>query len=259
MLSAKGLMELELYIKKKICLTSFSRVVLVCGLGALAFSLTGSLALYLNWDVNPDEARGPHPCIGFVGEWLSVVAFYGGWVGILASFISLLRSIFRMPRAINIAVSLIGLLTAYVALSTVMITLDRVRTASVRIYIYNLHGLDYALKEHAKEHDGRLPSVTNWCDAVRKFYSSGLRNDLDRKDEGLSNYAFNVNLSEMKLTELPKDVVLLFETNLAKNPAGGKELINAENHSLKGCFTLFADMHIEFVRAEDFNNLRWKP
>ncbi len=80
-----------------------------------------------------------------------------------------------------------------------------------------------------------------------------------KNDEGLSEFAFNATLSDMKRTELPKDVVLLFETKLAKNPAGGPELMSTNNHPIIGCFVLFADMHIAFVRAEDFNNLRWKP
>ena len=252
-------MNTESHSEKKKRLTLISRIALVCGLGALVISIIGSLALYLNWDIIPDEAKGPHPWIGFLGEWVSFGAFYGSGAGMLLSLISIFRGILRKPRAINITVSLIGLLTAYIGISIVMVTLNRVRAASVRIYIYNLHGLDYALKEHAKEHDGQLPSAAIWCDAVGKIYPSGLKNDMDPNDEGLSNYAFNINLSELKLAELPKDVVLLFETPLAKNPVGGPELIKADGHPRKGCFVLFGDMHVEFVRAEDFNDLRWKP
>jgi hypothetical protein len=245
--------------EKKRRLNLLSRISLYIGIAAITVSALSSICLYINWDVIPEEATGPHPWIGALAWVLLNIMLFAGLPILLLSLISVVVSIFKKSRVINITMSLIGVLTAYAATSTATITLDRVRGASARIYITNLRGLDYALKEHSKEHNSQLPSAVNWCDAVRKFYPQGLRNDLSQNDNGLSNYAFNTNLSEIKRTELSKNTVLLFETQLAKNPAGGPELMSMNNHPLKGCFVLFADMHIAFVRAEDFNNLRWKP
>jgi len=42
---------------------------------------------------------------------------------------------------------------------------------------------------------------------------------------GESSHAFNKNLIGKKPTEVPPDVVLLFETNFGKNPLGRQELL----------------------------------
>jgi len=141
-------------------------------------------------------------------------------------------------------------------------TLARKRQATREIPCFNLRDLGYSLKKYGEEYSGQLPHKINWCDELIAFDSNSsdeMRKGRVKNDEGLSEFAFNSNLSELKLAELPKDVVLLFETPLAKNPAGGPELMSTDNHSAKGRFVLFGDTHVEFVRAEDFNNLRWKP
>ena len=82
--------------------------------------------------------------------------------------------------------------------------------------------------------------------------------------EGYNRYAFNQNLRDICLSEIPGDVVLFFETEIpsgrepAKNPVGGCESI-AKHHYDRGAVVMFADLRIEFVKAEDFNNLRWQP
>ncbi len=267
--SAKGrviyteeIMNSEPHPDKNRRLTIISRISFFGGIVTFALSLMSLLALHINLDILPEDAIGPHPWIGYIGEWSLISGIYGSPVVILVSIISLVASIFKKPRVINITVTFIGLVMANVAMSTVLPKLDHIRAAPIRQYIYNMKGLKYMLQKYAAEYNGQLPAASNWCDLLIKCSSyslSTLRHDGCKNDEGLSDYAFNASLSDMKLAETPKDVVLLFETKLAKNPAGGVELINAENHSLKGCFVLFGDMHIEFVRAEDFNDLRWKP
>jgi len=181
---------------------------------------------------------------------------------LIVSIMELIVGLLRKYRLVNIAASCLGLLIAFAAVHTALASFNRMREAQIRISCYNLLDLGYRLEKYAVDRDELLPPATNWCDALIKFnsYSSReMRKGRVKNDEGLSEFAFNSNLSELKLAEVPKDMVLIFETQLAKNPAGGKELINPENHPLKGCFVLFGDMHVEFVRAEDFNNLRWKP
>jgi hypothetical protein len=135
------------------------------------------------------------------------------------------------------------------------------RIAPIRIFSSNLRQLRFTLEKYAKKNKGNLPSATDWCESLIKCDSIkyAFRNNGTKNDDGLSEYAYNTNISGLKLAELPKSTVLLFETSLAKNPAGGPELMSNNNHPIKGCFVLFADMHVAFIRAEDFNNLRWKP
>jgi hypothetical protein len=247
---------------KKRRLTLEANVALVFGIISLTLSILASLAFYINWDIPPGEVKGPHPWIASIGQYLDIGGFYGCLASFLVSFIALVTGFFNKHRLLNVAAACLGLIIAYFAGITFMTTIARKRHAAREISCFNLNALGYKLKNYGIEYSGQLPHKTNWCDELITFDSNTsdeLRKGWVKNDEGLSEFAFNANLSNMKRAELPKDVVLLFETKLAKNPAGGAELITSENHPLKGCFVLFGDMHIAFVRAEDFNSLRWKP
>jgi len=50
----------------------------------------------------------------------------------------------------------------------------------------------------------------------------------------------------------------LFESKPGWNQHGGPELLNPDNHNGKGCNVLFNDAHVEFVKTEDFNDLKWE-
>jgi hypothetical protein len=242
-------------------LTLLSRISLYLGIAAITASALSIICIYINWDVIPMEADGPHPWIGALAWVLLMITFFAGLPIILLCLISVVVSIFKKPRVINFFVSIFSLFLVLVSMGICAPTIDRAKGAPVRIYCFNLNRLSYSIKEYAKKNQGNLPSATYWCESLIKFkpYTYGFRNEYGKNYDGLSDYAFNANISGLKLAELPKNTVLLFETKLAKNPAGGTELINSENHPLKGCFVLFTDMHVAFVRAEDFNNLRWKP
>ena len=179
----------------------------------------------------------------------------------LICLVSIIVSVFKKPRLINFAVSFIGLFLFFISVEVFVVTIEWSRLAPVRFFPSNLRQIGFALEKCAKKNKGNLPSAANWYDSLLKCdpIKYAFRNDGQKHDDGLSEFAFNANISGLKLVELPKNTVLIFETLLAKNPAGGPELMSTNNHPIKGCFVLFTDMHIAFVRAEDFNNLRWKP
>jgi|WetSurMetagenome_2_1015567.scaffolds.fasta_scaffold278011_1 hypothetical protein len=54
------------------------------------------------------------------------------------------------------------------------------------------------------------------------------------------------------------DTVLLFETKIGWNQAGGPEILNIENHQGKGCHIVFNDGHNEFIKTDQLKYLRWK-
>jgi hypothetical protein len=244
-------------------LTTESKTALVFGIISLILSTLALLFLYINWDIPPGmDIKGPHPLIATIGEYLKMGGFYGCLASLLVSFIALITGFFNKPRLLNVAAACLSLIIAYAGMVTFATTIARGRHASREISCFNLNALGYTLKEYGIKYSDQLPHKTNWCDELITFdsnTSNEMRKGWVKNDERLSEFAFNANLSDMKRAELPKDVVLLFETPLARNPAGGLELMSANNHPIKGCFVLFADMHIAFVRAEDFNNLRWKP
>jgi hypothetical protein len=255
-------MNQEPHPEEKKRLTLLSKIALIWGIGSLAFSVLALLAFYVNWNIFPDDAIGPHPYFGSMGKWLIAGGFYGGISGVLLAIAALTTNQLKKSHSINIGVGFLCLFLNYSAVATAPFIVTCNIVAPAKIYAHQLRQLSHIIQKYSEEHSNQLPSSSNWCEVLvgkSKFYSDFLMNKPVETDEHLSNYAFNANLSELNLNELPKNVVLLFETSLAKNPAGGPELMSTNNHPAKGCFVLFADMHIAFVRAEDFNNLRWKP
>ena len=111
---------------------------------------------------------------------------------------------------------------------------------------------------YADEFDGSLPSVESWCDAFGKYMIPGLLIcPGSNAKEDQSSYAMNEFLTGRKLTELPPDLVLLFESTPGWNKAGGPEILTTKHHEDEGCNVLFADGRVEFVRADRISELRW--
>jgi hypothetical protein len=129
--------------------------------------------------------------------------------------------------------------------------------SKVSFSIQDLRILGKVLKSYTEKHNGQLPDTANWWDTLLEYEPKSfdvLKNEPNTPEEFFSDCAFNANLSERKLSEIPKDMVLLFETKPGRNPTGVTVLANTSKYPIKGCFVLFADMHIEFIRAEDFTS-----
>lgn len=169
---------------------------------------------------------------------------------------------------------------------------DRPRISLRVISGTNLKGLGTAIIVYAHENNGDLPDSENWCDLLIKEMDvsplSFRMNDRGIKT-GESIYALNENVVDMKLSEIPADVVLLFETNkgikeerttsvLSRgyaeflgiekdykvfenrwNQVGGVEDITTEYQNGQGAYVLFGDGHPEFVKIEDIPNFKWHP
>lgn len=124
-----------------------------------------------------------------------------------------------------------------------------------------------ALERYGDENGGQLPNASKWCDLlVEKCNISAdsfLCPKLDTAHSPSSSYALNEHIIEMKLGEIPKDTVILFETKPAWNAVGTAELLNFENHSywweITSCGILLADGTVIFVQSKDRDTLRWKP
>jgi hypothetical protein len=124
-----------------------------------------------------------------------------------------------------------------------------------------------ALERYGSENEEQLPNASKWCDLlVEKCNISAesfLCPKLDTANSPSSSYAMNEHIVEMKLGEIPKDTVILFETNPAWNAVGTDELLNFENHSywweITSSGILLADGTVIFVQSKDRDILRWKP
>lgn len=76
-----------------------------------------------------------------------------------------------------------------------------------------------------------------------------------------SNFVLNLNLLNKKLSQLPDNVVVIFESNVPhdKGNIGGPNDISTWWHYGRGSLMVFGDGRVEFVKTEDFNNLQWQP
>ncbi len=73
-------------------------------------------------------------------------------------------------------------------------------------------------------------------------------------DTSPCHYAMNPNCSP----DSPGDVVLLFESWGGWSQHGGAELLARGRHDGDGLNICFNDGHVELVRPEDLNDLRWE-
>ena len=127
----------------------------------------------------------------------------------------------------------------------------------------NLQKLGMAITEYARKHNGYLPAANRWCDLLIESDRS-LSKDTFKcpaAKEGICNYAFNESLENLRLADVPRDVVLLYEANGDWNLKGGPELLELRHSGGKICFTLFANGSVGSYGVKfPFNQpLRWKP
>jgi hypothetical protein len=145
--------------------------------------------------------------------------------------------------------------------------------------------LGKAMLLYANDHDGRLPTPSQWCDILLKtgqikptdLQCPGVREPpatspypLERylytrwkharsvQGLGACDYAINV-YSEEKGTAGEPGTILLFETNPGWNQVGGPEAMAMKHHDVQGCNAFFLDGYVSFVKPEDVGELRWKP
>ena len=119
-----------------------------------------------------------------------------------------------------------------------------------------IHALTDVIPKYCQEHDGRLPELNNWNSDFINTDPNSMKTPLVRE---LERFAFNENLAGLQLDQIPNGVVLLFEAERGENRVGSESSITAYHHYGKGSIVMFADLRVEFVKAEDFDKLRWKP
>lgn len=165
----------------------------------------------------------------------------------------------------------------------------------------NVEGLGKALVTYCNDYKDNLPTEGRWCDLLVERADVDIRQFLCRGSDsimGESDYAMNKYIINMSMSEIPKDVVVLFETDYGRTPKrwwqkhfsiensfysisesngipkvmrsdkldklrwnqiGGPEILTCEHHRGKGCLVLFGDNHVEFIRKQEIPKLQWKP
>ncbi|MDG1833126.1 MAG: GYF domain-containing protein [Verrucomicrobiota bacterium] len=121
----------------------------------------------------------------------------------------------------------------------------------------NLKHLTVAIHEFHEDND-HLPDAAKWSDALLPYVDNEKQVFISSVDPDGSSYAFNKNLSGMKLDDLQAvaRTVVFFESDLGWNGAGGiDDAIALDDGFLIG----FADGHVERVSGEDLDKLNWTP
>jgi len=129
----------------------------------------------------------------------------------------------------------------------------------------NMLSIGQALKSYANEHNGQLPTASQWCDLLiseanvppEAFICPG-----SKLKVGQSSYVLNENIVGQKLSDIPPDIVLLFESFGGWNKIGGMELLSTENHPIRSsenCNILLADGQVKVYKKRELHKLRWKP
>jgi prepilin-type processing-associated H-X9-DG protein len=149
-----------------------------------------------------------------------------------------------------------------IILAILMPALGKVRQLSQRIQCStNCAAVTKAIFTYASDHNDMLPSAETWTNALVNDCNVTMeqfRCPANDNKDNLSCYALNLNIAGKTLSEVPPDVVLIFETTPADNPAGGPELLTTERHQNDGCNIVFADGHAKFVKTEDLKTLKWR-
>jgi prepilin-type processing-associated H-X9-DG protein len=208
---------------------------------------------------------------------LAILSFFTFFITAIPAFILGLVSIFKIEKSagklkgkglaiVGIAVPAVAVPFALmlVMLGILMPALARVRLMAYRqVCATNMSTLGKAMLVYANDHDGKYPSTSNWCDLLIEYAEVDermFRCRAARCYKGVSgklcSYAMNKNIEELG-ANAPPDMVLLFETGPGWNQSGGPEILTIDNHQREGCNVLFVDSHVQFVRTEDINDLKW--
>lgn len=234
-----------------------STAAIICALLAFLSAIIVTSTVRFN-----DATVGLHRGIQLIAAWAFLVSIISAIFGFVLALLSLIVIFFKRGKYSGVRNAVIAIFLIILMTGFMMPALDRVRPPTLRLMCQaHIEDLGKALALYSQRYDGLIPDKVNWCDALIKsdcsggYYNACPATTVSRN---FSSYALNQRFSNIKLVDVPKNAVLLFETaNPNKNPYGDSKSITGANHKGIGCNVLFGDLHAEFVRVEDFNSLHW--
>jgi len=131
---------------------------------------------------------------------------------------------------------------------------------TTRCVSYNMCRVDrlkqLAIKLNQSKNDKDLVFIQHWPDKFLKLNSTDTMLFLKN-----GHFVLNSNLLDKKISQLSDNVVVIFESNIPYKKAniGGPNDISTWWHYGLGSLIVFGDGRIEFVKKENFKNLRWQP
>lgn len=122
----------------------------------------------------------------------------------------------------------------------------------------NMKQLGLATFLYADDNNGQLPAAAKWSDALSKYsLAPKVFHCPADKDQAFS-YAFNQKLEGKSLKQINPKTVLFFESDGARNNAGGPETLNDHRH-YSHVIIAFADGSVQIMPASRLSTLRWDP
>ena len=127
----------------------------------------------------------------------------------------------------------------------------------------NMTQLGLGLMMYAADHEDKFPEASAWCDALTKSGSvPGV--PVFQCPEAMSlkcGYALNENLSGLTLDSIPSpaETVLLFESDVGWNAAGGPEAMISKPRHPDGYIILSVSGCVQVLTEDELEDLIWQP
>jgi hypothetical protein len=120
----------------------------------------------------------------------------------------------------------------------------------------NMKQLGLAVIIYEMDNNDTFPTADRWCDAIQSTNNAIFHcPEAPRKQR--CSYAMNIKLGGVKdRGQIPKDTVLLFESDAGWNAAGGPEIAVLRHFRWH---VIFMDGTFDYVELKDFGKLRWNP
>ena len=123
--------------------------------------------------------------------------------------------------------------------------------------VSNLQTVRSQIQLYKIQHSGALPGAgtASVTDALTKYTDVGEKSfRCPCVKDGRCHYAINPNFKGLFSSF---DMVVLFETKEGWNQHGGPEIMSCDRHK-SGCLVLFGDFHVEYVKPDHLDQLKWK-
>jgi len=175
--------------------------------------------------------------------------------GLILGSVSLKRGV---KRGSYLLARTAGLLLSIVACGLMAYLLLHVFVPEIRVLRRgtNIGAIGVSLFAYAEDHSGKLPVGATWCDMLvdgKYICGETLRFVVDGRRE----HGYTLNIEALGLwEELPRDMVLAFESSPVWNQVGGRELLVYDSNG--GCCILFGDTSVAYVKDEKVVRLRWQ-
>jgi hypothetical protein len=182
---------------------------------------------------------------------------------LLITFVEGIREFFRAKqeklKSIQTLVLPGFLVPLFIAAAMILAFLS-INIGTTRVFMRHgwvIESIGRSFREYAQNHENRWPEAEQWCNQLiedRDNNKSYLETEPESK---LCQYAMNIYAQPLG-SQMPKDMVLLFESRRGWNQSGGGELLPEDVEGNGRIAVLFGDLNVKHVRFRDIPYLRWK-